>query len=262
MALPDATTSSNVAEAAAGDQAAFARLVAEHHPSMARVAYAITGDRDTAEDAVQSAWSVAWRRLGSLRDPRVVRAWLVAIAANELGKCCGAADTHHRRPVECSGRHRWRGTRPIGFRPSILLACFAARSRRAEFLASASPPLDSTENRPRSGFRIRCNGTACRGDRATPIGSRHSMTRGRSKPILPMRTRVTSRGTDGSTRGDHATCGRDPAPGLASGWVSVGRSMRLVLIAGLLVAAAFAVAALAGRLISSRPGHLTPWYTR
>lgn len=83
MALPDAATSSTVAQAAAGDEAAFALLVAEHHPSMARVAYAITGDRDTAADAVQGAWSVAWRRLGSLRDQGAVRAWLVAIAANE-----------------------------------------------------------------------------------------------------------------------------------------------------------------------------------
>lgn len=83
MAIPEAAISSVVAQAAAGDQAAFARLVAEHHPSMARVAYAITGDRETAADVVQSAWSIAWRRLAALRDPATVRAWLVAIAANE-----------------------------------------------------------------------------------------------------------------------------------------------------------------------------------
>jgi DNA-directed RNA polymerase specialized sigma24 family protein len=70
-----------VAQAATGDQAAFARLVAEHHASMARVAYTITGDRDSAADAVQAAWSIAWRRLRTLRDHGTVRAWLVAIAA-------------------------------------------------------------------------------------------------------------------------------------------------------------------------------------
>ena len=75
--------SSIVAQAAAGDQAAFAKLVAEHHPSMARVAYAITGERESAADAVQGAWSIAWRRLGTLRDPGTLHAWLVAIAANE-----------------------------------------------------------------------------------------------------------------------------------------------------------------------------------
>lgn len=72
--------------AAGGDQAAFAELVNEHHASMARVAYAITGDREAAADAVQIAWSIAWRRLGTLRDHRMIRGWLVAIAANEARK--------------------------------------------------------------------------------------------------------------------------------------------------------------------------------
>ncbi|MEO5704322.1 MAG: sigma-70 family RNA polymerase sigma factor, partial [Candidatus Limnocylindrales bacterium] len=72
-----------VARAASGDESAFARLVAEHHASMARVAFAITGDAESAADVVQIAWSTAWRRLGSLRDHRTVHAWLVAIAANE-----------------------------------------------------------------------------------------------------------------------------------------------------------------------------------
>jgi RNA polymerase sigma-70 factor (ECF subfamily) len=69
--------------AAEGDEAAFARLVAEHHAAMARVAYVVVGDADLTRDAVQAAWSIAWRKLRSLRDPAQVRAWLVAIAANE-----------------------------------------------------------------------------------------------------------------------------------------------------------------------------------
>jgi RNA polymerase sigma-70 factor (ECF subfamily) len=80
-----------VARAAAGDEAAFARLIDEHHAAMARVAYAITGDRESAADAAQSAWATAWRRLGSLRDHEAIRPWLVAIAANE-------ARQHLRRP--------------------------------------------------------------------------------------------------------------------------------------------------------------------
>ena len=72
-----------VQSAANGDEVAFARLVAEHHVSMARVAFVICGDAETTRDAVQSAWVIAWRRLRSLRDPSQVRAWLVAIAANE-----------------------------------------------------------------------------------------------------------------------------------------------------------------------------------
>lgn len=69
--------------AANGDEAAFSQLVAEHHASMAKVAYVITGDVEAARDAVQTAWTIAWRRLRTLRDPSQVRAWLVAIAANE-----------------------------------------------------------------------------------------------------------------------------------------------------------------------------------
>ena len=72
-----------VRRAAGGDEVAFARLVAQHHATMTRVAYAIAGDAEVAADAVQSAWSIAWRRLGSVRDPEQVGSWLIAIAANE-----------------------------------------------------------------------------------------------------------------------------------------------------------------------------------
>jgi len=70
--------------AAAGDKAAFTRLVEAFHPDMARVAYFVCGgNRELAEDAVQSAWAIAWSRLGGLRDPERIRAWLLSVAANE-----------------------------------------------------------------------------------------------------------------------------------------------------------------------------------
>ena len=72
-----------VQRAAAGDETAFARLIAEHNAAMARVAYVITGEREQTLDVVQSAWTIAWRRIGGLRDPSQVRSWLIAIAANE-----------------------------------------------------------------------------------------------------------------------------------------------------------------------------------
>jgi RNA polymerase sigma factor (sigma-70 family) len=72
-----------VASAAAGDVASLARIVDRYHRDMARVCAVITGDPDTAEEAVQAAWPIAWRRLGSLRDPERLRPWLVSIAANE-----------------------------------------------------------------------------------------------------------------------------------------------------------------------------------
>jgi RNA polymerase sigma-70 factor (ECF subfamily) len=83
QAMGGQTVATTVALAGAGDEAAFARLVATHHVDMARVAYAVCGDRELAEDAVQSAWLIAWRKLHSLRDPDRVRPWLLKVTANE-----------------------------------------------------------------------------------------------------------------------------------------------------------------------------------
>ncbi|MDR3545545.1 MAG: sigma-70 family RNA polymerase sigma factor [Candidatus Limnocylindrales bacterium] len=74
---------SEVQRAAAGDEAAFARIVAAHHAEMARIAYGVCGDSGLAEDAVQAAWSIAWRKLRTLRDPDRLRPWLVTVAVNE-----------------------------------------------------------------------------------------------------------------------------------------------------------------------------------
>ena len=75
--------SSTVARAIAGDEVAFALIVAEHHDDMARIAYFVSGDLDIAEEAEQSAWAVAYRRLKDLRDPDRLRPWLMSVAANE-----------------------------------------------------------------------------------------------------------------------------------------------------------------------------------
>jgi len=75
-----------VEQAAAGDEAAFAQIIAAHHPDLRRIAWVITGDRDLAADATQQAWLIAWRRLRSLREPGAIRGWLLAIAANEARK--------------------------------------------------------------------------------------------------------------------------------------------------------------------------------
>jgi RNA polymerase sigma factor (sigma-70 family) len=72
-----------VALAAAGDEAAFATIVRAHHDDMTRVCFVICGDLDVADEAVQAAWPIVWRKLGSLREPDRLRPWLVSIAANE-----------------------------------------------------------------------------------------------------------------------------------------------------------------------------------
>lgn len=69
--------------AAAGDETAFATIVAQHHAGMTRVAYLVSGDLDIADDAVATAWRIAWRRLSTVRDPGRLRPWLITVAANE-----------------------------------------------------------------------------------------------------------------------------------------------------------------------------------
>jgi RNA polymerase sigma factor (sigma-70 family) len=72
-----------VQQAVAGDEQAFARIVAAYHDDLSRVAFVVCRDLDLAQDAVQQAWSIAWRQLPRLRDPQRLRPWLVSIAANE-----------------------------------------------------------------------------------------------------------------------------------------------------------------------------------
>ena len=72
-----------VRAAAMGDEAAFTELVARHHRDLLRVAYIICRDPSLAEDSAQAAWAIAWRRIGDVKDPQLIRSWLVAVAANE-----------------------------------------------------------------------------------------------------------------------------------------------------------------------------------
>ena len=75
--------------AAAGDTVAFARIVTAYHADMVRVAHVVAGgSQDLADDAVQAAWAIAWRRLRSLRDPERLKPWLVSVAANEARQLC------------------------------------------------------------------------------------------------------------------------------------------------------------------------------
>ena len=93
---PDATVATTVHLAAAGDEVAFARIVAAHRPEMVRVAFVVCGDWDMAQDAAQAALWIAWRKLPSLHDPERLRPWLLAVVANEARAIVRHA---HRHPV-------------------------------------------------------------------------------------------------------------------------------------------------------------------
>lgn len=58
-----------------GDQQAFERLTAAHHPRLFRVAYGILRDRHLAEDVTQEAFIDIWRTIRRLRDPAKFEGW-------------------------------------------------------------------------------------------------------------------------------------------------------------------------------------------
>lgn len=87
-----------------GDTHAFADLISLHDGEMLRVAAVICRDGDMAEDAVQQAWKRAWRQLGTIRDPDRVRAWLVAVAANEARQIVRSEGRRSRRERAYSGQ--------------------------------------------------------------------------------------------------------------------------------------------------------------
>jgi RNA polymerase sigma-70 factor (ECF subfamily) len=92
-----AALDSSVAMAAAGDRIAFARLVDAYYDDTMRVAFVVAGgDQEVAEDAVQAAWTIAWQKLGTLRDPARLKPWLLTVTANETRQ---AARRQHRHPV-------------------------------------------------------------------------------------------------------------------------------------------------------------------
>lgn len=79
-----------VAEATAGDLAAFDRLVARHQEVAVRVA-TLTAGPGLAPDAVQEAFVKAWRALPRFRPGAPFRPWLLTIVANEARNAVRAA---------------------------------------------------------------------------------------------------------------------------------------------------------------------------
>jgi RNA polymerase sigma-70 factor (ECF subfamily) len=93
---PDVAMATTVQLAAAGDEVAFARIVAAHRAEMVRVAFVVCGDWDMAQDAAQAALWIAWRKLPSLHDPERLRPWLLSVVANEAR---GIVRHRRRHPV-------------------------------------------------------------------------------------------------------------------------------------------------------------------
>ena len=71
-----------VSAAQRGSRQAADQLVREHEGWVRGVIYATTGRRELVDDVAQQVWTQVWQRIGSLNDPRRLRAWLYAVARN------------------------------------------------------------------------------------------------------------------------------------------------------------------------------------
>jgi RNA polymerase sigma-70 factor (ECF subfamily) len=72
-----------VARALSGDRVAEANIYRRHARSLAGLAARLLGCRTEAEDVVQDTFARALEHLASLRDPSLLRAWLVRIAVTQ-----------------------------------------------------------------------------------------------------------------------------------------------------------------------------------
>ena len=66
-----------------GDESAFALIVDQFGALLMRTAYLLVQDEETAKDIVQDSFFLAWKNIEQLREPALLRAWLLRIVVNQ-----------------------------------------------------------------------------------------------------------------------------------------------------------------------------------
>lgn len=65
-----------------GDTEAFGRIIRQYQNMVSAVTFSMTGNLQQSEDLAQETFVIAWQKLGELRDPNKLPAWLCGIARN------------------------------------------------------------------------------------------------------------------------------------------------------------------------------------
>jgi RNA polymerase sigma-70 factor (ECF subfamily) len=142
-------------------ESADAVFVAALHSAAAshyRLAARMLGDEAEARDAVQEAWTRAWRQRDSLRDPAALHGWLRSIVARECLRSLRRRALRAWLPFSIVPEHADPG-RPAD--ASLVDAQQDARVRRA---------LDSLSPRQRVAFGLRFHEGLDVGDIAAAMG--------------------------------------------------------------------------------------------
>lgn len=66
----------------AGDREAFGQIVERYQSLVCSLAYSVCGNLSRSEDLAQETFVTAWQKLGDLREPAKLRAWLCGIVRN------------------------------------------------------------------------------------------------------------------------------------------------------------------------------------
>jgi RNA polymerase sigma factor (sigma-70 family) len=95
-----ATDEELIERARAGRAGAYDELYRRHRDRVARTAYLLIRDADTAQDVTQDAFLIGWRDLERLRRPEQFRAWVTGIALNQCRRRRRSAAIDRRRSDE------------------------------------------------------------------------------------------------------------------------------------------------------------------
>ena len=69
-----------------GNRDAFARIVERYRSLVCSITYNVTGSLSLSEDLAQETFLAAWKQLGELREPSLLRSWLCGITRFMAGK--------------------------------------------------------------------------------------------------------------------------------------------------------------------------------
>ncbi len=153
-----------VERAKRGDIDAYEEIVRRHQATAFRVAYAVCGSREDAEEAAQDAFVKAHRALGRFRSGAPLRPWLLRIVANEA-RNRRVAGGRSARLIERLAREPGSREAAPSLEPGLL-----ADAERRELLAA----LARSARPPARRDRLRLPARALRG-------------RGGGRPALPPR---------------------------------------------------------------------------